>query len=959
MTDIVGVNRAIQGLTEAERNERAQLAVKNFRAMQHSLTSYARALTGRKDVRVELDTGAPRTDGTRIFFRPPLALGNPVKHERRLCEKRGDNARLLCEACRVREEVMAPIYHEISHIAFDSFAPTLEQHKIALTQRAVEEWGSKYAEQIKARIDGLPAYLKNDYKSMSGIISPFLPPLVNALEDARVNASQFRARPGIKVMMKAHIVGLLSEGVEQSDGSMLTWSEQPTNAQVIVGCFVLGAGYEVNSEWFAPEVTAALSDNTLLKLCVKAGEARRAADVYEISFQVLARLRELGFCKRPEDPEEEEEDEPDLGDDRADDQPDSNPDGSDSDSEHEDPEASEVPTEEAGDQDESEEEDPVDEGQGAGGPDDSDSPAEEGEEESSDGAGEAGDSTGSDERTDNLGSGTEDDEPSEEGADESGEADSGAGMEEDGDPSTSVDEGGVDDGDPHSDQAGASDRDEVSEEAEGERGPSEGSEDGDRAGEPSAEGEAEEADPAQDGPAEDSSEGDEATGVDWSAGDDAGRREDSGAGGESAQPEESELTDGEPDAEGVPSEGEGDPFQESDSKVEGEGGIGNPDQPQSSPESEDEDEAEAFDMHGDEGQGGVEVEHPEGTGTPEEVEHALRLIENHEEPPKSVQADIDAANEAIDQAIIQGVYFETPSEEVWGVRVHREDEPGLDQDGQPCDNAWTHKRLTTHGITLRQAGVDCDMDVPESILGKALLHTRRVFQDNQAAKYEPNLRSGRVNARVLGRRAWHNDDRLFGKKRVPGKKSYAVLIGVDVSGSTVGINLALAKRAAMAQAELCQRAGVQFAVYAHTFNNRKGLPYEGDGMVLDIYEVKTVDEPWDTQRKDRLSRLGPDGGNLDGHTLEFYRKRLDEMEATDKIILYYTDGRMPASNYDEELEILQREIHTCKAKGYTLLGVGIRTDSPIRHGLDTVRVDTDEDLKGVVSHLEKRLAPNR
>jgi hypothetical protein len=64
---------------------------------------------------------------------------------------------------------------------------------------------------------------------------------------------------------------------------------------------------------------------------------------------------------------------------------------------------------------------------------------------------------------------------------------------------------------------------------------------------------------------------------------------------------------------------------------------------------------------------------------------------------------------------------------------------------------------------------------------------------------------------------------------------------------------------------------------------------------------------------------------------------------------------MPAANYDEELEVLQREIKTFKQKRYTLLGVGIRTDSPVRHGLDTVQINSDEDLKSVVMHLEKRL----
>ena len=43
----------------------------------------------------------------------------------------------------------------------------------------------------------------------------------------------------------------------------------------------------------------------------------------------------------------------------------------------------------------------------------------------------------------------------------------------------------------------------------------------------------------------------------------------------------------------------------------------------------------------------------------------------------------------------------------------------------------------------------------------------------------------------------------------------------------------------------------------------------------------------------------------------------------------------------------------------TLLGVGIRTDSPRRHGLDTVQVNDDTDLVNVVRHLETALLHNR
>jgi cobalamin biosynthesis protein CobT len=240
---------------------------------------------------------------------------------------------------------------------------------------------------------------------------------------------------------------------------------------------------------------------------------------------------------------------------------------------------------------------------------------------------------------------------------------------------------------------------------------------------------------------------------------------------------------------------------------------------------------------------------------------------------------------------------------------------------------------------------------------------RVAFADNARGKDVYHLKSGKINGKVLGKRAPGGDERLFRKKIMPGKRDYFVLLGLDISGSTVGRNIALIKAAAHAQAELLARMGIKFAIYAHS-GNIASSALESDpsmtwarraGLDLDIYHVKDPDEPWDVKIQERLDELGPDSANLDGHSLEFYRKRCDERQETDKIILYYSDGKMPAENYEEELEILQREIRICRQKKYTLLGVGIRTDSPRAHGLDTVQIDEISEIGQVVRHLEKVL----
>ncbi len=245
-----------------------------------------------------------------------------------------------------------------------------------------------------------------------------------------------------------------------------------------------------------------------------------------------------------------------------------------------------------------------------------------------------------------------------------------------------------------------------------------------------------------------------------------------------------------------------------------------------------------------------------------------------------------------------------------------------------------------------------DISPQESLLGSALLATRRAFSDNKRSTHQRNIKSGRVDARALGKRAAVGDPRLFKKKSTPGKKDYCVVIMVDISGSTSGKNIILLRRAVAAQAELLHRTGVRFAIFAHTSDYGRS----GYGTTsMSIYHIKDLNEPWNADTFTRLKEITSASGNLDGHALEYARRVADQSTATDKVILYYSDGAMPCENYAEELETLQREIATCRSRGYALLGVGVRTDSPNAHGLNTVRIDSLDDISKVVKHIEGAL----
>jgi len=124
---------------------------------------------------------------------------------------------------------------------------------------------------------------------------------------------------------------------------------------------------------------------------------------------------------------------------------------------------------------------------------------------------------------------------------------------------------------------------------------------------------------------------------------------------------------------------------------------------------------------------------------------------------------------------------------------------------------------------------------------------------------------------------------------------------------------------------------------------------------MEIFEVKSFDEPWGPKQRDKMGRVRSRHQNLDGHTLEYYRKKIERIQTTDRVIMYYSDGAMPAENYAEELDILKREIKYCAKKDITLMAVGVLTDEPEKHGLDTARLDSMKDISRVVKHLGDRI----
>ena len=742
------------------------------------------------------------TDGKAIYILPPPVMGDVIEHQRSLCDYRDADEIQLCPACRVSDAVLNYLYHEIGHVAFGTFKVAGSYGKMVDAARYL---GTPYGDVLARRLEGLREEAKDDPHLVGMMISPYMPMLVNAIEDIRVDARTGERHAGVPAMKRASLRSFMHNGIEKHDGTVRFWTDLPLNAQAILAFLIMGEGMQEKGIFDERIESVVWGDEKLYNLSKQGATFGSVRQSYALAVAVLARLIELGLCQSERDPD--------------------------------------VPP-------------PPPEGEG-----DEGKPGEE-----------------------------SDDDKSEEG---SGDSNQEPQDESDGEESAAGDS-----------EASESDADEA---------------DADEASDPEG------------------GEPDEAEEASPSSGDEPGGDSDSGD-----APTDSDVAE-EGDADGPATPGEGGSAP----------GVGQPDQAPSAPTMEadtdgdepDAAEADARDLGpGDtwEGWGHYELGEPspEELGKAEDAKQALEAV-THPEADGSAGWGGDAAHE--DDPAVEEMrdtmerleHFDSYSHEVRGVKKYTYAE---------SKGAWRSGERSPYRADFR------DLQPSLAELSRPLSLMRRAFSENNAVRSTGSLKAGRVNARQLGKRAWGNDERMFKKKERPNAKSYFVCIGLDVSGSTAGSTIEQIKRAAFAQAELCARMGIEFAVYAHTG------AHEGWGVQdVAIFPVKEANEKWNDEARTRLAHLAPFSTNLDGHTMEFYRKVCDKRDETNRIIMYYTDGAMPASNYDDELQVLQRELKESSRRGYTVLGVGIGTDSPREHGLPTVEVNGLSDIAAVVRHLEDAL----
>lgn len=868
----------VPSVLEDERQV-AWRAMQNLRKLTPQLNHFARSITGNPKMNVKVSPAVPHTNGNVISIRPPLGLGKSIPHDRSNCGMRDEFARQICPACRVREVIEFFLFHEIAHAAFGTqVMPNKSDY--ALAEKFIEEWhpveACNHAGEIRKKVYDAP-----DPLNVGLALTPYLSRIFNCLEDVRVNSRMFDARPGMRRIFDLNVESLMHDGTEVGLDKRIKWSEEPLDAQFMVGLFMIGSGKSVEGV-LHPSVVDALHDPRIIDICNQTLGCKNPHEIFKLSLDAFRIAQDLGYCVvekcTPAPPNTNEDNQENPGIPLAsEDNCDSGSTGSDSTNNPENAgSANDSSDSGPSKQDDSSGTD-SEERNGSDGLAPEDRNANEGSEDLGD------DSETGNDKVSSPGERSNDDE-NEERSDES-----------DGNPGTG--------GRPSSeDEVRDDDQEYDDEDLRSDSGGSPGSEP--------------DSDPEEDEQRDDSGDDDSLD----------GEASDETVEGDASEPEwpEPEGVD-EPPLNPWEYNDEGDDAAQVDEGANDDGGDG-----QSMPPSGTLDDIDRMlyplTMHGNEEYSGMldsmaggDAEDVVGTSEDGELSYAVR--------------------ELITTSSSQVEYFDDASYFVAGVDIV----------------TWEKNRVKW----VSRYEPD-SFAPPESIIGRAVLIARRSFEDNARAKHLANQKSGRINTRVLGRRAPFGDPRIFTRKVIPGKKSYFVVIGADCSGSTSNdYRNPKIKRAVYAQADILTRLGIPWVGYGHSayLCPADKFPHRTRDGMYRVYMLpfKSLDEAWNDHTKRKLANISPIADNLDGHTLEFYRKVAQRSDATNKIIIYYTDGEMPAANFSEELEILQRELKICKKLGITVLGVGINTDSPSSWGMNTVRIDSDEDVYKVAVQLGEEL----
>lgn len=283
---------------------------------------------------------------------------------------------------------------------------------------------------------------------------------------------------------------------------------------------------------------------------------------------------------------------------------------------------------------------------------------------------------------------------------------------------------------------------------------------------------------------------------------------------------------------------------------------------------------------------------------PGQYTFVLTLDGRQIQPPNDVRAlmnsivqDLGSIPEDYLVAAGAGGYRQTAEErrpeDVWQGAYHEE--------GAFLYNEWDHRRnhYRKHWCVVREIDVHPDQDpFVARTLRKyhgVLPALRKTFEalrgENRLLKKQLNGDDidfdALVEARIDMRNGMELSERLFTKLH-KFERNIAVMLMVDMSGSTKGWINDAEREALVLLCEALEILGDRYAIYGFSGITRKRC---------ELYRIKRFDESYDENVRQRISGIQPQDYTRMGVTIRHLTKLLNDVEARTKLLITLSDGK--------------------------------------------------------------------
>lgn len=208
----------------------------------------------------------------------------------------------------------------------------------------------------------------------------------------------------------------------------------------------------------------------------------------------------------------------------------------------------------------------------------------------------------------------------------------------------------------------------------------------------------------------------------------------------------------------------------------------------------------------------------------------------------------------------------------------------------------------------------------DTIVRRFIKDFEKEIKDRQLGDTLTGLYAGK---RLDGNHLYRSDKRIFSRKIMPEDiPDMAVGILVDCSGSMSGERIEIAQKCAYITYTFCQKMHIPCFVIGHSTS----------GYTVNLKSVAD-DKSLDNNDKIRIFGLQAGGSNRDGFALRYCLKKLENIQAKDKLMLVISDGRPAHNGYGMESgqKDCQSAVHDAIKKGIWTIAAGIGYDSASVH----------------------------